>query len=83
VSVYVRQDMHARGIGRQLLSALIPASEAAGFWTLQASIFPENHASCALHESCGFRHVGVRERIGQHHGRWRDTWLYERRSARI
>lgn len=81
VSVYVRDDMHGRGIGRLLLSELIRASEAAGFWTLQASIFPENTGSCTLHERCGFRLVGRRERIAQHYGRWRDTLLFERRSS--
>ena len=56
------------------------ASEQAGFWTLQAGIFPENGASLALHRACGFREVGYRERIGQMDGRWRDTVLLERRS---
>ena len=47
------------------------AAAAAGIWTIQAGIFPENTASMRLHQGCGFRIVGVRERIGQHHGRWR------------
>jgi phosphinothricin acetyltransferase len=63
------------------LSELIAASESAGFWTLQAGIFPENTASLALHAACGFRIVGRRERIGQLHGVWRDVVLMERRSA--
>jgi phosphinothricin acetyltransferase len=49
-------------------------------WTLQTGIFPENAASLALHEACGFRVLGVRERIGRHHGRWRDVVFLERRS---
>jgi phosphinothricin acetyltransferase len=44
-------------------------------------VFPENAASLALHERAGFRVVGVRERVGRHHGRWRDTVLIERRSS--
>ncbi|MCB0053652.1 MAG: GNAT family N-acetyltransferase, partial [Caldilinea sp.] len=64
-----------------LLDALVTASEAAGFWTLQAGIFPENVASVRLHERCGFRIVGRRERIGQMHGVWRDVLLMERRSS--
>jgi phosphinothricin acetyltransferase len=82
VGIYVDPDCAGRGVGRALLSVLIEASERAGFWTLQAGIFPENVASIALHERCGFRPIGTRERIGQmHDGTWRDVVLYERRSV--
>ena len=54
--------------------------EVAGIWTIQSRVFPENTASLALHRAAGFRVVGVRERIGQHRGRWRDVVLIERRS---
>ena len=80
VSVYVAEPARGRGVGRQLLAALIDASERDGRWTLQASIFPENEASVRLHERCGFRVVGRRERIACQYGRWRDTLLLERRS---
>ncbi len=81
VGIYVELDSAGRGVGRTLLTALIDASERAGFWTLQAGIFPENTASIALHESCGFHPVGTRERIGRTmDGPWRDVVLYERRS---
>jgi L-amino acid N-acyltransferase YncA len=84
VSVYVAPQQARRGVGRALLQALAAAAERDGFWTLEAGIFPENKASVALHESCGFRLVGVRERIGQMpDGRWRDVLLYERRSERV
>jgi len=84
VSIYVAPEQTRRGVGRALLGALIEAAERAGFWTLEAGIFPENTASIALHERCGFRLVGVRERIGQMpDGRWRDVLLYERRSATV
>lgn len=82
VSVYVATDSLGRGIGKQLLSHLVNESEREGFWTLQAVIFPENEASLTLHERCGFRVVGRRERIGMMDGRWRDTILMERRSMR-
>jgi phosphinothricin acetyltransferase len=82
-SVYVHPDARGKGIGKALLNALIAATEAAGIWTIQSGIFPENTASAALHAVCGFRTVGVRHRIGQHHGRWRDVVLIERRSAII
>jgi L-amino acid N-acyltransferase YncA len=82
-SVYVHPDARGQGIGRQLLDALITSTETAGIWTIQSGIFPENTASTALHQGAGFRVVGTRERIGQHHGRWRDVLLIERRSPAI
>jgi L-amino acid N-acyltransferase YncA len=84
VGIYVDRRHAGRGIGRELLSALIERSEQVGFWTLQAGIFPENEASIALHVSCGFRLVGARERVGRMaDGRWRDVALYERRSRLV
>ena len=80
-SVYVLPGHHRRGIGAALLRAIIGSTEAAGIWTIQSSIFPENTASLSLHLQAGFRVVGTRERIARHHGRWRDTVLIERRSA--
>jgi L-amino acid N-acyltransferase YncA len=80
-SVYVHPAARGRGIGRRLLDALFASTEATGIWTIQSGIFPENTASLALHQAAGFRVVGVRERIGQHHGRWRDVILIERRST--
>jgi phosphinothricin acetyltransferase len=66
-----------------LLNALIHSTEAAGIWTLQAGVFPENTASLALHARAGFRVIGTRERVGQHLGRWRDVVLLERRSKMV
>jgi L-amino acid N-acyltransferase YncA len=80
VSVYVASTARGAGIGRRLLERLVVESEEAGFWTLQAGILAENVASRALHASCGFREVGVRERLGQLNGVWRDIVLLERRS---
>ncbi len=79
-SVYVHPSARGQGTGRLLLEALIASTEAAGIWTIQSGIFPENTASLAMHRAAGFRVVGIRERIGQHHGRWRDVVLIERRS---
>jgi L-amino acid N-acyltransferase YncA/ubiquinone/menaquinone biosynthesis C-methylase UbiE len=80
-SVYVDPGHHGRGVGGALLAALVASSEDAGVWTVQSGVFPENTASLTLHERAGFRVVGVRERVGCHHGRWRDTVLIERRSS--
>jgi phosphinothricin acetyltransferase len=82
-SVYVHSAARGQGVGRQLLDRLIASTEAAGIWTIESGIFPENTASAALHKAAGFRAVGIRERIGQHHGRWRDVMLIERRSPAI
>lgn len=86
VSVYVRARARGHGVGSLLLDALIKQSEAHGIWTLQAGIFPENHASIRLHLQHGFRQVGIREKLGKmvygpHAGKWRDVLLLERRSA--
>jgi L-amino acid N-acyltransferase YncA len=81
-SVYVARGNRGRGVGRALLERLIEESERSGFWTLQAGVFPENVASIALHRSCGFRVVGIHERIGRREGAWRDVVLMERRSER-
>ncbi|MER5202111.1 N-acetyltransferase family protein [Streptomyces sp. NPDC002825] len=82
-SVYVHSDARGRGVASALLKALIDSTEAAGIWTIQSGIFPENAASLAVHEREGFRVIGTRERIGRHHGVWRDTVLVERRSPHI
>ncbi|MCO5996453.1 GNAT family N-acetyltransferase [Actinoallomurus sp. WRP9H-5] len=80
-SVYVHPDHCGRGIASALLQALIDSTEADGIWTIQSGVFPENTASLRLHAKAGFRTVGVRERLGRHHDRWRDVVLIERRSA--
>jgi phosphinothricin acetyltransferase len=80
-SVYVAPAAAGRGVGRALLSELIASAEAAGIWTIQTGIFPENGASLALHARCGFRVVGTRDRLGRHNGRWRDVVFLEHRRA--
>ncbi|MCB2408119.1 GNAT family N-acetyltransferase [Hymenobacter lucidus] len=80
VSVYVSPTQQGQGIGQALLHHLIQESEAQGIWTLQSGILRENEPSLALHRRFGFRDVGIRERLGQLHGQWRDVCLLERRS---
>jgi L-amino acid N-acyltransferase YncA len=81
VSVYVAAEARGRGIGKVLLQTLVAQSERCEIWTLQAGIFPENIHSFALHKSCGFREVGLRQKLGQRGGVWRDVLLLERRSS--
>ncbi|WP_329344223.1 GNAT family N-acetyltransferase [Streptomyces sp. NBC_00663] len=82
-SVYVHPDARGRGVGAALLGALIKSTEAAGIWTIQSGIFPENVSSLALHRKTGFRVIGTRERLGQLHGVWRDVVMIERRSGSV
>jgi L-amino acid N-acyltransferase YncA len=79
-SVYVEEAAQGRGVGRALMDEVIARAEADGLWTLEAGIFPENKASLRLHLGCGFRLVGVRERLGEANGEFRDVLLLERRS---
>ncbi|MCG8964682.1 MULTISPECIES: GNAT family N-acetyltransferase [Streptomyces] len=79
-SVYVHPGARGRGVGAALLRELTGSTEATGIWTIQSGVFPENTAGLALHRKAGFRVVGTRERIGRHHGAWRDVVLIERRS---
>lgn len=86
VSIYVAPPFQGHRIGRALLREVIRQSEQRGYWSLQASIFPENEASLAIHHACDFRRVGRRDRIGRMsygpmEGQWRDTLLLERRSS--
>ncbi|HVB02918.1 MAG TPA: GNAT family N-acetyltransferase [Chitinophagaceae bacterium] len=83
VSIYIAELYRGKGLGKTLLSALVMESEKYGYWTLQAGIFPENIASLRLHESCGFRIAGRREKIGKMGTVWRDTLLMERRSRTV
>jgi L-amino acid N-acyltransferase YncA len=84
VSIYVDPVVSRRGVGSRLLGELIEASERAGFWTVEAGIFPENIASISLHKRLGFRLVGTRRHFGRMpDGRWRDELLYERRSLTV
>jgi phosphinothricin acetyltransferase len=80
VSIYIADNFKKQGIGSLLMDKLIAESEAKGFWTLQAVMFPENTASLRLHKNKGFRIVGYREHLGKMDGKWRDVILLERRS---
>lgn len=83
VSVYISSKARGKGLGKQLLEQLVEESEMQNIWTLQAGIFPENTPSIKIHEACGFRILGRREKIGKMNGTWRDTILMERKSKKI
>lgn len=83
VTIYVAERSRGKGVGKLLLNTLIKESEEQGFWTLQAGIFSENVASIRLHEQCGFRVIGIREKIGQRNGKWYDNHFLERRSKSV
>ena len=80
-SIYVGDGLRGRGVGKALIRRQVTAADGGGLWTLQTSIFPENQASLNLHRWAGFRTLAVRERIGRHHGVWRDTVFLERRRS--
>ena len=83
VSVYVAGIAQRQGVGRTLLREAIRTSEVNGIWTLQGSVFPENHASLKMCEACGFRQIGRRKHIAKLNGLWRDTVMIERRSTKV
>ena len=83
VSIYVASKYRGKGIGKILLSQLIKESEENGLWTLQSGIFPENIGSIKIHEDCGFRQIGYREKIGNMNGTWRDNIIMERRNKTV
>ncbi|MEO8795635.1 MAG: N-acetyltransferase family protein [Daejeonella sp.] len=83
VSIYIAAKARGKGIGKILLEKLISESEKQNLWTLQAGIFKENIASIALHEKCGFRTIGYREKIGKLKNEWKDVALLERRSKLV
>jgi len=83
VTVYVAQEKRRKGIGKLLLDTLVNESEKEGFWTLQAGIFSENISSIEMHKKCGFRVVGIREKIGKRNNKWHDNHFLERRSKSV
>ncbi|UOU97416.1 N-acetyltransferase family protein [Chryseobacterium daecheongense] len=83
VSIYFDNNYQGKGLGTILLKKLILDSEQRGFWTLQSNIFPENQASVAFHQKNGFRMVGMRHKLGQLNGEWKDVVMLERRSGTI
>ena len=69
-SVYVRRDRARRGVGRLILTTLLDHATASGFHCVIARIEASSVASRTLHESCGFRLVGIEREVGRKFGRW-------------
>lgn len=82
-TIYIAKNHQGKGLGKRLLAHLVTESENAGFWTLQARIFPQNTSSIELHKSLGFRVLGTKEKIGQRYGVWHDNVELERRSKKV
>jgi phosphinothricin acetyltransferase len=82
-SVYIAECARGQGVGGRLLEELIASTEAAGIWTIEAGMFPENEHSIRLHRRAGFETVGTHKRLGRLDGEWRDVLLLERRSETI
>lgn len=81
VSIYIGNNYKGHGIGSALLTNLIRQSEENGLWTLYSAIIRENEGSIALHKKCGFREMGIREKVAKMgNGVWHDVVLMERRS---
>jgi L-amino acid N-acyltransferase YncA len=76
-SVYVARSARGSGAGRAALQTLCRVYAERGFWKIVSRIFPENTASLALHERCGFRVVGTYRRHGKLEGVWRDCVIVE------
>lgn len=83
VTLYIHEQHRGRSIGTVLLNSLISESEENGIWSLLSVIHAENNISIRLHERCGFRLVGYRERIAQLNGIWKTTVMMERRSKTV
>jgi len=84
ISIYIDANYAGKGLGSQLLTYIIEVSEQLGYWTLQASVMSDNLASIRLHEKCGFRTIGFREKIGKdRYGKWRNVTLMEKRSLQL
>jgi L-amino acid N-acyltransferase YncA len=78
-SIYIRQDMTGRGVGKRLLEELVRQSEALGYRQLVAVIGDSaNTASIGVHAACGFLRVGTLRSVGFKFGRWVDSVFMQR-----
>jgi phosphinothricin acetyltransferase len=77
-TVHVRSDQRGRGLGSQLLQALIPRAQALGKHVLVAGIDADNAVSLQLHQSMGFERVAHFRQVGRKFDRWLDLVFMQR-----
>lgn len=76
-SVYVHADARGLGVGKRLLAEILDMAKARGFHTVLAHISDAGGASVALHQSCGFKVVGVQKEVGRKFGTWLDVTVMQ------
>lgn len=77
-SVYVHRNHRQEGVGRLLLEELIDLAEVSGFHTIVARIDSESVGSLALHQSVGFKSVGIEREVGRKFGRWLNSVIMQK-----
>ena len=77
-TVYVREDMRGRGVGRALYGRLLPLLAELGYCQAFAGVALPNAGSVGLHEAVGFQPIGVYRKVGFKQGAWRDVGWWQR-----
>jgi phosphinothricin acetyltransferase len=78
LSLYVEREARGRGVGRQLLDALVLTARELGYHKLVLAAFPWNEAGMRAYRRAGFREVGIYKEQGRLDGRWVDTVVMEK-----
>jgi phosphinothricin acetyltransferase len=78
LSLYVERGSRGRGVGRQLLDALVLTARELGYHKLVLAAFPWNEAGMRAYRRAGFREVGIYKEQGRLDGRWVDTVVMEK-----
>jgi L-amino acid N-acyltransferase YncA len=76
-SIYVHSDFRRRRVGQALYASLFRILTAQGYYTAYAGITLPNPGSVGLHESVGFRPIGVYHEVGYKMGAWHDVGYWE------
>lgn len=77
-SVYLAESARGHGLGRRLYNDLLSRVSADGIHVALALVALPNPASQALHEACGFEHLGTMREVGRKFDRWLDTAWYQK-----
>lgn len=78
LSIYIERTMRGKGLGKQLMKALIETAQNNGFHKLVLSTFSFNHQGIKLYTSVGFRIVGTYEKQGILDDNWVDVMIMEK-----